>query len=263
MKFNIWNYLVIFHSAIAFKNCRQKSPRKIDAVQLEPLSIRDEIKLPLLRSLSGGSLIAAIFTANKFYNEDKLYVDYHKELFQQYIKHNQTILEIGFGDGANLDYYPPGVHLTGLDPRTVILRKDILNNIKSRAIQFKGLVTAVGENIPFPNSSFDVVVSSLVLCSVKSPELVLKEISRVLKKNGYFICIEHILGEHNSLLELQHKTLDPLQQALADGCHLTRQTDVLLESSVPALFSEMSQLKYLELSGQWPISRQIVAALRK
>lgn len=62
-----------------------------------------------------------------------------------------------------------------------------------------------------------------VLCSVTDPEAALSEVRRVLKPGGTLLFIEHTAaGEGRALLRLAQQVLDPLQQALADNCHLTR-----------------------------------------
>eukprot|EP01036_Dinobryon_divergens_P024645 gene24645-33115_t len=112
------------------------------------------------------------------------------------------------------------------------------------------------------SESFDIVVATLVLCSVRDPPQVLQEISRVLKKGGVFISVEHILAdESDKLLRFQHENLDGLQQLLADGCHLNRKTDELFVNS--RLFSRIEELDYANLPSQWPISRQIFSVMRK
>jgi hypothetical protein len=73
----------------------------------------------------------------------------------------------------------------------------------------------------------------------------------------------------SSILENQQKLLDPLQVILADGCHLTRQTDQLLYNSIhqhtnaTPLFSKILSFDYHNFSSQWPISRQIFVSLEK
>lgn len=91
----------------------------------------------------------------------------------------------------------------------------------------------------------------------------------MLRPGGRFIFIEHIIGEEGSFLRKQHRALDGLQQLLAQGCHLTRETDRLFVGSagsgggVGQLFSRVERLEYLEQGSKWPIVRQVAGVLVK
>uniref|UniRef100_A0A0D3CXN6 Methyltransferase type 11 domain-containing protein n=1 Tax=Brassica oleracea var. oleracea TaxID=109376 RepID=A0A0D3CXN6_BRAOL len=80
----------------------------------------------------------------------------------------------------------------------------------------------VGEAIPLDDNSVDAVISTLVLCSVPDVKQTLQEIKRVLKLGGIFLFIEHVAAEDGTFFRHVQNVLDPLQQVVADGCHLTR-----------------------------------------
>lgn len=63
------------------------------------------------------------------------------------------------------------------------------------------------------------------------PQRVLAEVARVLKPGGQLLLIEHVVAQQLGLLQLQQRLLDPLQQLLADRCHLTRDTAAVLHTS--------------------------------
>ena len=92
------------------------------------------------------------------------------------------------------------------------------------------LVEGVAEAMPFPNNCFDTAVCTLTLCSVPDPPAALSEIRRVLRPGGALVFIEHVQAFNPGLLRLQQALFDPLQRALADGCHLARDTASLLEA---------------------------------
>ncbi|RID55635.1 hypothetical protein BRARA_G02884 [Brassica rapa] len=80
-------------------------------------------------------------------------------------------------------------------------------------------------------ASVDAVVGSLVMCSVSDIPQTLKEIKRILKPGGLYLFVEHVAAEDGTFLRMVQNVLDPLQQVVADGCHLTRNTeDYLLEA---------------------------------
>ncbi|KAH1059783.1 hypothetical protein GLYMA_02G109300v4 [Glycine max] len=81
----------------------------------------------------------------------------------------------------------------------------------------------VGEAIPLSDASVDAVVGTLVLCSVKDVDMTLK-VRRVLRPGGLYVFVEHVAAKDGTFLKFMQRVLDPLQQTLADGCHLSRET---------------------------------------
>jgi SAM-dependent methyltransferase len=207
--------------------------------------------------------------------DDKRYNRLHESLFSKYIKKDANILEIGFGNsyGANLDYYKSDNRIVGIDPAIDINDTTKINNIKrkysDRNISLQ-LMKGSAENINYASDSFDVIVSTLVFCTIDDPIKALRECSRVLKKGGLLLCIDHILSDDDSFLAYQQKLLSPLQEIVADGCHLNRRTDLLFEQFTRSnndnndiLFDKMLSLEYFTINSQWPICRQISAVLQK
>ncbi|GAX81204.1 hypothetical protein CEUSTIGMA_g8636.t1 [Chlamydomonas eustigma] len=93
------------------------------------------------------------------------------------------------------------------------------------------LVQGRVEELPFKDDLFDAVVCTLVLCSVSDPAIALSEMRRVLKCNGRLLFVEHVIAPEAGLTRVGQKLLDPLQQLLADGCHLTRDTHTYIKGA--------------------------------
>ncbi|MEO1131749.1 MAG: class I SAM-dependent methyltransferase [Cyanobacteria bacterium J06639_1] len=131
------------------------------------------------------------------------------------------ILEIGFGTGLNVPHYSPErvTHLVGIDinPGTSALAE---RRIAAAGFPIERQISN-GENLPFRDRSFDCVVSTWTLCSIRRLDRALAEIYRVLQSGGSFLFIEHGLSPRASVRVWQHR-LTPVQQALVDGCHLNR-----------------------------------------
>jgi ubiquinone/menaquinone biosynthesis C-methylase UbiE len=86
------------------------------------------------------------------------------------------------------------------------------------------VIDAPAERLPVDDESFDVVVSSLVLCTTPDPARALAEAWRVLVPGGRLLFLEHVADdEHPARLRWQ-RWLEPLWKRLAEGCHLTRRT---------------------------------------
>ncbi|KAJ3694955.1 hypothetical protein LUZ60_000332 [Juncus effusus] len=139
----------------------------------------------------------------------------------------KIVLELGVGTGPNFKYYANNIdtQIIGVDPNNQ-MEKYARASARAAGLPLPNFnfLRGVGEALPVEDSSMDAVVGTLVLCSVKDVHLTLKEIQRVLKPGGVYIFVEHVAAEDGSFLKLMQGFLDPLQQFVADGCHLTRET---------------------------------------
>ena len=130
------------------------------------------------------------------------------------------VLEIGFGTGLNLPYYPKGVHkLTAVDPNPGMHRL-AQKRIKQRGIEVDQHVLK-GERLPFEDRRFDCAVSTFTLCSIEDVAQALREVYRVLKSGGTFLFLEHGLSPEPGVQKWQRR-LNWLQVRLANGCNLDR-----------------------------------------
>ncbi|GFP81061.1 methyltransferase-like protein 7b, partial [Phtheirospermum japonicum] len=152
---------------------------------------------------------------------------YKSRLFASLNEKADKILEIGVGTGPNLKYYAdyPGVNVIGVDPNRKMEKytQVAAENAGLKPTNFK-FMQAVAEALTSKDASADDVVGTLVLCSVEDVDKALKEIRRVLKPGGFYIFVEHVVAKNGTILRFVQRILDPLQQTVADGCHLTRNT---------------------------------------
>ena len=133
------------------------------------------------------------------------------------------MLEVGAGTGVNLAYYPKGVRLVLAEPD-----RDMAKRLEGRMSGTRHDGTRVdaadAEALPYPDASFDVVVSTLVLCSVARPGRALEEIGRVLRPGGRLVFIEHVGAEVGSSRRAWQGRIEPVWKHVAGGCCLTRDT---------------------------------------
>ncbi len=130
------------------------------------------------------------------------------------------VLEIGFGTGLNLPYYPEQVRkITTVDPNAGMHR------LAQKRIELAGIEVdqrvLSSERLPFENNTFDCVVSTFTLCSIEHVNQAVGEVYRVLKPGGRFLFLEHGLSPEPRVQRWQRR-LNWLQMRLAGGCRLDR-----------------------------------------
>ncbi|MEO0836941.1 MAG: methyltransferase domain-containing protein, partial [Cyanobacteria bacterium J06642_3] len=103
------------------------------------------------------------------------------------------ILELGFGTGLNLPFYPDRVgKITTVDPNPG-MKKLARSRIKQSQITVDYKILN-GESLPLDDCSFDSVVCTWTLCSIPLVKQAIAEVYRLLKPGGKFLFIEHGLS---------------------------------------------------------------------
>ncbi|NUK02425.1 methyltransferase domain-containing protein [Streptomyces lunaelactis] len=141
------------------------------------------------------------------------------------------VVEIGFGTGHNVPFYPAGVTgVTAVEPSDLGWR---LAGERVRAasvpVRRAGLD---GQSLPFEDDSFDAALSTWTLCTIPDAGAALREVRRVLKPGGTLHFLEHGLApaEDENVRRWQHR-LEPVNKRLFGGCHLTRPTVDMLTAA--------------------------------
>ena len=93
------------------------------------------------------------------------------------------VLEIGFGTGLNLPFYPPGVAASRPSIRTPGCTRWPAGGSSGRGSTVDQRVLG-GERLPFADGTFDCVVSTFTLCSIAGVGQALGEAYRVLRPGG-------------------------------------------------------------------------------
>ena len=139
-----------------------------------------------------------------------------------------AVLEIGGGTGANLAHYRPAVtSLTITEPDASMLKR--LERRVSAQAHSAMVLRAPAEDLPFENDTFDVVVSTLVLCGVDDQPRALREIRRVLRPGGRFLFLEHLQAADPAAAKKQDR-MNWLNRAVV-GCDCNRPTLDTIEHS--------------------------------
>ena len=138
-----------------------------------------------------------------------------------------AVLEIGGGTGANLAHYRDVDRVTIAEPDP-FMRSRIGPKLEVARVPVE--VSATGaEALPFPDGSFDTVVSTLVLCTVPDQAAVLDEVGRLLRPGGRLLFIEHVRAA-GPMARWQDR-LEPLWRRLLGGCHPNRDTVAAIEGA--------------------------------
>lgn len=154
---------------------------------------------------------------------------YRRVKRQLFTAMSARILELGPGAGANFRYYPEGSRVVAVEPN--LHAHPVLLQAARRGGLELSLVVGEAERLPQATASVDVVVATLLLCSVRDPEAVLREVRRVLRPGGRFLAIEHVPAPVGSVQRACQARLAGIWRVLFDGCELCRDTERLLRGA--------------------------------
>ena len=138
------------------------------------------------------------------------------------------VVEIGFGSGLNVPFYPAAVtEVAAVEPADLGW-KLAGERVAASTVPIER-VGLDGQSLPLPDDSCDSALSTWTLCTIPDVTAALHEVIRVLKPGGALHFVEHGLApaEDDKVRRWQRR-LDPLQQRLFGGCHLTRPIAELL-----------------------------------
>jgi SAM-dependent methyltransferase len=135
------------------------------------------------------------------------------------------VLEIGIGPGLNLPLYGPGASAVyGIDPSGKLLQWAARQRGEAHLVQ------GTAEAAPFESGTFDTVVTTWTLCSIPEVLSALREMRRLLRRDGRLLFVEHGLAPDRNVARWQNR-LTPCWKCLGGGCHLNRKIDDLLAAA--------------------------------
>jgi ubiquinone/menaquinone biosynthesis C-methylase UbiE len=138
-------------------------------------------------------------------------------------------LELGSGTGLNLRCYPDDLDELILAEPAAPMRKRLQKALR-RGDRTATILDAAAERLPVDDGSVDTVVSTLVLCTVDQPGVVLDEIKRVLRPGGRLLFLEHVRADSAWLAAWQDRLEKPWRR-FAEGCRCNRATVELIEAA--------------------------------
>ncbi|XP_035517046.1 methyltransferase-like protein 7A [Morone saxatilis] len=225
------------------KSCLMKFCRLLCFVLTLPLHLMELIGLyGMYKRLFPLLAYNVTFSYNDKMHETK------RELFRNVAKFANSdgtlrLLEIGCGSGANFKFYPYGCTVTCTDPNPHFHKYLRMSMDANTHLAYGDFIVVSGEDMQgVKDDSVDVVVCTLVLCSVRNVLRVLQEVRRILRPGGAFYFLEHVVSDPSTWTYFFQHVLEPVWYYLGDGCMITRATWKDLEA---AGFSEL-HLKHIE-----------------
>ena len=205
------------------------------------------------------------------------------------------VLEVGIGKdwrvarrglykGAVEELNSRGVsnlHVTGIDivaPDPGVVNdaeKELRTSAQSSEMEIEVDVDvtmgSITSRMNVPDGWFDCVVCALTLCSVEDQDAALQEIRRLVRPDGgTFGYVEHVAvnpDEPYRLLNAQQEILDPVQQIVAENCHLHRYTDDNIVKTFhteddSAIASRIFHERFV-VDKMWPVSCQCCGVVQR
>jgi ubiquinone/menaquinone biosynthesis C-methylase UbiE len=129
------------------------------------------------------------------------------------------VLELAFGTGRNLPYYPADVRLTAveLSPRMLEIGRKRAEELDRKV----DLRLGDAQALQFEDQSFDTVIITFGLCTIPDDRAAVAEAHRVLRPGGRLVLLEHVRSPLAPVRAVQ-RLLDPL--AVRFGAdHLVRE----------------------------------------
>jgi ubiquinone/menaquinone biosynthesis C-methylase UbiE len=139
------------------------------------------------------------------------------------------VVDMGFGSGTNLPHYDAAkvTKIIAIEPNSAMLAKGRANWRTDIDIE---ALTRGAEETGLSDECADSVVFTFALCTIPDCFGALREARRILKPNGRLLFCEHGVAPDAKVAKTQ-RTIEPFWKLMAGGCHLTRDTVAMLDTS--------------------------------
>ena len=168
--------------------------------------------------------------------EDRRFGPHKRRLFE---KIRGETLMVAAGTGNDFRFFPPAQRIVAIDISPAMLAR-----AAAKATHYSGKIDLLQMDVcalPFPDESFDTVVTVCTFCSVPKPIAGLRELRRVLRSGGRLLMFEHVrsrIGPLAILLDLMTPITrrfgpdlnrDTVSNVERAGFRITREENVYLD----------------------------------
>jgi ubiquinone/menaquinone biosynthesis C-methylase UbiE len=115
-----------------------------------------------------------------------------------------TLLDIGTGPAwllLKIHQQSPQMRLAGIDSSPVMLARARKHIEKAGMTEFIEVKQGISSQIPFPDNSFDIVISTASIHHWKEPTIGINEMYRVLKEGGYALIYDVVSDTPKDILD--------------------------------------------------------------
>lgn len=137
------------------------------------------------------------------------------------------VLDIGFGTGLSLPYYPPDVRVVGIDVSSKMLDRG--RKFARESSRHADVAVMDAERLALRDHVFDSVAFNLCLCTIPNPQAAVSEGVRVARPGAVMVFLEHVRS-HLLPVALIEEAVNPLMVALQSD-HMNRRTSEIVSRS--------------------------------
>jgi ubiquinone/menaquinone biosynthesis C-methylase UbiE len=146
-----------------------------------------------------------------------------------------NILEFGPGPATNFVCLHNNTNIdkwTGVEPNKYFQEAITKEKEKFNVAFPVNTVWLNGENVDVEPESYDYVVATHVLCSVKEVDKVLHQVARALKPGGSYLFLEHVSADEGTVMYYLQKVFQPIFNIVGNGCHFKPSWEYLSDKYV-------------------------------
>lgn len=177
---------------------------------------------------------------DKFFNAGYFLVARKKVFHEMTFVHQQKVLFVGVGTGADLELINPDeLDIIAIDYSEYMLNK-ARKKFKNSSIQF---LEMDAQAMDFESNQFDLVIDSLVLSGVPNAEACFREMARFLKPGGEMLLFDKFLLKERNL-SFPKKIFRPVIKLLGTDIGLNfeklfenNKGVLLIKEDVPVMFN--------------------------